>query len=178
MKNMEKELMEIDSEILDDVNAINEMIDKEKSNQEKMERKTKEKVTTEKESVKLVSSISKEPKKDIVVEEKKLERLHLRVMGDSIDVLYRPNHCYVAFLPNDENGKAEVKRLASLSRDDFKKYLASSRMFSFPTKSVVDKLSNTHEEEWYKGAWSMTTKNLLKEIGIENPIEIPIYKGE
>ena len=34
----------------------------------------------------------------------KMERLHLRIIDNTIDVLYRPNHSYLTFLPNNENG--------------------------------------------------------------------------
>ena len=171
-----KDLFKVDEEIVDDIESINSMIEKEKVAQNKDK---KEKSNVEVASKEIVPKQEVKPK---VVEDTSysqiMERLHLRIMGDTIDVLYRPNHCDISFLPNDENGKAEVKRLAEMSRDDFKKYLAAAHCFSFPTKTKIEEARLSNYETWYKGAWARMTKNLLDELGVTNPIEEPICVGE
>lgn len=114
----------------------------------------------------------KEPEKPI-----EIERLHLRIIEDTIDILYRPNHNYIAFVPNDDNGKAEVKRIAQMSREEFCEYLKTRPCLPKLTKEDVLNLKNTKAEEWFLGAWKMQTDNLLKELCVENPIEEPIWKA-
>ena len=100
-----EDLMKVDGEILEDINSINEMIEEEKKNQAadvELEKKV-ETVKAERPKSSLSSIVSVSNK---VVD--KMERLHLRIVNDTIDILYRPSHEYIAFVPNDENGMAEV----------------------------------------------------------------------
>lgn len=100
----------------------------------------------------------------------RMERLHLRVIENSIDVLYRPTHTYLTFLNNDEEGIKELKRLATMPRDEFAIYL-KSHLHSRLSKSSIEYARNSKLEEWYLNAWKSQTDRLFKEIGIENPIE-------
>lgn len=105
-----------------------------------------------------------------------MERLHLRVSENCIDILYRPNHNYLAFVPNDENGKAEVKRLAEMSREDFAEYLKTRTGLPRLTKTDIPNIKSSKSEEWFLGAWKMQTDKLLEELKISNPIEEPIWR--
>lgn len=105
-----------------------------------------------------------------------LERLHLRIMDNCIDILYRPNHNYFAFVPNDENGKAEVKRLAEMSRDEFAAYLKNVTGLPSLKKEDIVKIKASKLEEWWNGAWKMQTVKLFDELAIINPIEEPIWR--
>lgn len=167
-----EDLMKVDGEILEDINSINEMIETEKKIQAadtKKEEKV-EVVKTERPKSSLSSIVDVTSK---VVDE--MERLHLRIVNDTIDILYRPSHEYISFVPNDENGKAEVKRIALMTRDEFKEYLKASNCFRFTTLSQQNQAQHSNAETWYKGAWSMSTKKIFDELGILNPIEEPIY---
>ena len=106
------------------------------------------------------------------------ERLHLRVFDDTIDVLYRPNHNYLIFLENNEEGREKIKELATMSRDEFKIFLKSIPSFTKYTKDMDKDIKNSSLESWYLGAWSLQTKKILEKIGVENPIEKPIYFDE
>lgn len=108
----------------------------------------------------------------------KQERLHLRLFEDTIDVLYRPNHNYLLFLNNDEDGRKTLIKLAKMSRDEFKEYLKTITGLHRLTKDMMLSIQNSKAEEWYQGAWKMQTDHLFKELGIENPIEEPIYFSE
>ena len=115
-----------------------------------------------------------EPVKDPVIT---MERLHLRVCDDTIDILYRPVHTYIAFFKNDDEGKKKVKELALMTRDEFSNYL-EKEVLSYVSvkKDKVANISGTHDEEWWKGAWKVQTDKLLKELGVTNPIEEPIWR--
>lgn len=106
------------------------------------------------------------------------ERLHLRMFDNTIDVLYRPNHNYLIFLENNEKGREKIKELATMSRDEFKTFLKSIPSFTKYTKDMDKDIKNSSLESWYLGAWSLQTKKILEKIGVENPIEKPIYFDE
>lgn len=110
----------------------------------------------------------------------RMERLHLRVINGTIDILYRPIHTYINFVPDDDNGRAEVLRLINMSREEFKAYLRTVNGLPRLTKSTVEAAvaSNSDSEKWWKGAWMTQTNKLLAELGVENPIEEPIYLHE
>lgn len=105
-----------------------------------------------------------------------MERLHLRVMGGTIDVLYRPVHSYIEFVNDDETGRARVKELALMSREEFSKYLDGLHSPLSVKKEKVNNLSTSHDEDWYQKAWIVQTKKLFEEIGVENPVEEPIWR--
>lgn len=117
------------------------------------------------------------PKKELTAEviSYDMERLHLRVIEGNIDILYRPNHDYIGFVKNDETGKEEIKKLAEMSRDDFKEYLKSKRGRRQVTKESVTNLSDSKAEEWYKSAWKYGTVKFFDELAVINPIEEPIW---
>ena len=106
-----------------------------------------------------------------------LERLHIRVFDDYISVLYRPTHTYIAFLPNNEEGKKELKKLATINREDFSVFLFSQPSIMHITPQMVSKSLNSDLEKWYKSAWQGQTNEILSELEVENPIEEPIYKN-
>ena len=108
----------------------------------------------------------------------KQERLHLRVIDDTIDVLYRPNHKYLIFLKNDKNGRDKVIELATMSREEFKDFLKTVSCLPRLSKDMMLSIKESKEEEWYQGAWKIQTTKLLNELGVENPIEEPIYTSE
>lgn len=171
-KEVNSSILEGEESILADVDAINDLIESEKKKQkiEDSKEKTSKKSPRKTSSV-LQTSVSK-PVEIEVSTSLQMERLHLRVVNDTIDILYRPTHCYIAFVPNDENGKAEVKRVALMSRDEFIEYLKSSNCFRFNSKKDIESISrNSSDENWYKGAWSLQTKKLLEELEVSNPIE-------
>ncbi len=106
-----------------------------------------------------------------------MERLHLRVVDDTIDILYRPVHSYIEFVKNDDEGKERIKKLALMSRDEFSKYLDTEVLSNVSVgKTKVMNLKGTHDEEWFVGAWKVQTDKLLEELGVENPIEEPIWR--
>ena len=113
-----------------------------------------------------------------VEEELILQRLHLRVSKTDISILYRPIHTYIAFVKNDEQGRNEVKRLATMSRDEFKDYL--SKVIGLPviTESEIRKCMKSDAEKWFTGAWQKQTKDLLLDLNVVNPLEKPILTKE
>lgn len=182
-KDVNASILEGEESILDEVNELNKFIESEKLKQKEEDLKD---TVKEKKSLTSKKVLPKEDKKvneeNKMVESKtelikdssvlKMERLHLRIVNDTIDILYRPNHCYVAFVPNDDNGKAEVKRVALMSREEFIEYLKKSTCFRFNTVKYIEEITrNSSDENWYKGAWSMHTKKILKELGVDNPVE-------
>ena len=158
----------------DEVEKINQIIENEKKSYEKdsLIKKRKPAKSNNNEPVKSDEKFVsyKAPAEQKVL----MERLHLRIFDNTIDVLYRPNHNYITFLPNDENGRAEVKRIAKLSREEFEEYLKEKK-FKKVSKSEVDDIKSSKLEEWYQGAWSLQTKKMLEELKVENPIEEPLW---
>jgi len=158
----------------DEVEKINQIIENEKKSYEKdsLIKKRKFAKSNNNEPVKSDEKFVsyKAPAEQKVL----MERLHLRIFDNTIDVLYRPNHNYITFLPNDENGRAEVKRIAKLSREEFEEYLKEKK-FKKVSKSEVDDIKSSKLEEWYQGAWSLQTKKMLEELKVENPIEEPLW---
>lgn len=112
------------------------------------------------------------------MEKTKLERLHIRIVGNTIDVLYRPNHNYLIFLNNDKEGKEKIKELAQMTRDQFVNFLRNIENLPRFTSNDLDSILNSKSEEWYQGAWKHDTEKILKEIGVSNPIEDPIFSNE
>lgn len=104
------------------------------------------------------------------------ERLHLRLIGDDIDILYRPNHNYLEFVKNDESGLNRIKELALMSREDFEKYLISKKLFPRITKHQYEIIRTSSLENWFKNAWSVETNKILDKLEISNPIEEPIWR--
>lgn len=108
-----------------------------------------------------------------------LERFHLRVVNDTIDVLYRPVHAYIEFVSNDETGKNRIKELASMNRDEFRQYLKAVKTLPIITNSKIrNVLNGSHDEEWFRGAWKRDTDRIFEEIQVSNPVEIPIITSE
>ena len=102
------------------------------------------------------------------------ERLEFRKSGENISILYRPVHTYISFVNNNDAGKEEIKRLCTLSREEFAKYLKTCTGLPAITNSLLENISRSDAEKWYNNAWKMQTENILKELGIENPVEEPI----
>lgn len=107
-----------------------------------------------------------------------MERLHLRESGDTIDVLYRPLHTYIWFVPNNVDGKARIKELALMSKYDFTKELLKVRGIPQLNKENVLNILNSNAEEWYQKSWKQTTQKILTELCVDNPIEEPIWTTE
>lgn len=103
-----------------------------------------------------------------------MERLHLRVVNGTIDVLYRPNHSYIAFVDYNKEGLDFVKKLANMSREEFAEYLNNVNCFNLPTREKIEEIKTSNLENWYKNAWRLDTERILKEINMQNPIEQPI----
>ena len=160
-------------EVADDIKNIVNMIDNEKMRQAKEDYTPSEKKELSKKTETIIRPIHFEKVEEVPNE---LERLHLRIVGDSIDVLYRPNHCYVAFVKNDEKGLEEIKKIATMTRDEFKEYLDKSICFRYSTNSELESIKRSSLETWFLNAWSLTTKKILADIGVNNPIEIPFVK--
>ena len=132
--------------------------------EKKVEEKTTEKV--ENNSSKTVMKISENMDE--------MERLHIRVIDNRISILYRPLHSYIAFTENDEKGRGKIKELCLMNRESFGEYLHSVAHLQHITQNSIDTAMNSEKEEWWKKAWKSQTDKLLKELGIENPIEKPI----
>ena len=135
-----------------------------KNTEKKVEEKTTEKV--ENNSSKTVMKISENMDE--------MERLHIRVIDNRISILYRPLHNYIAFVNNNEDGRGKVKELCLMSRESFGEYLHSVARLQRVTQNEINTAMNSEKEEWWKKAWKDQTDNLLKELGVENPIEKPI----
>ena len=116
----------------------------------------------------------------MITKDTNLERLSLHVTNDDINILYRPIHTYIKFVKNDEEGKEYIKKLALMSRDEFKEVLKEVKCFPYITenKLIQATSSDNHDEKWYQGAWKMQTENIFKEIGVENPKEKTILSFE
>ena len=112
------------------------------------------------------------------IESLKMERLHLRIIDNTIDVLYRPNHTYLEFLPNNEEGLKKLKEIVEYSREEFVLYLSYCNSFPIFRRDMIQNIKDSKLEEWYQGAWKMQTNQLLNKIGLKNPIEKPIFSEE
>ena len=158
-------------EMLQEVSEINKMISEEK-------KKQMEDIQSEKKEESSIHT-AREIKKKVEIEPpapEVMERIHLRKVGDTIDILYRPNHEYIAFVSNDDEGLLKVKEFAEMSRDDFKEYLKTVHCFRMPRKADIEAKKNSSDERWYQGAWSKHTTEIFDKLGIKNPIEEPITK--
>ena len=103
-----------------------------------------------------------------------MERFELRKSGDNISILYRPVHTYIGFVKDNDEGKEEIKRLCAMSRTDFATFLKTCTGLPFITHDLLENISKSDSEKWYNGAWKKQTETILKEIGLENPLEEPI----
>lgn len=109
-----------------------------------------------------------------------LERLEIRIIQNDLDILYRPVHEYLEFVKYDEDGLNRIKELARMSRQDFAEYLSKISHFKKLNKNDIHTLldKDNNDEKWYQGAWSKHTKDIFKEINVENPQEEPIWTNE
>ena len=157
-------------DIQDKVDEINNVIEAEKMAQTEEFGSANEEAAPITESEAISKKFEKKDENYVLT----LERLHIRLVGDAIDIFYRPSHDYITSVKNDENGRAEVKRLIAMTRDEFKEYLNGIFCFKTPSKIRVDNKLLSSDEKWYQSAWKTQTEKLLGELEVLNPIEEPI----
>jgi hypothetical protein len=86
-------------------------------------------------------------------------RLYFKRIFDEVSVYYRPSHEYLGSVKWDERGKDKVRRIISLSRDDFYKLIVR-------VPKTLSLNLYKEREDWFKGAWLKHTEDVLEELGI------------
>jgi len=102
----------------------------------------------------------------------KYERFYLQVTGNHISIIHRPTHTLLGFLSLEDKveAKSKIEELIKLPQSDFLNYLTELNLHLAPTAKTVEDLMTEDKENWLKNAWSSTTVQALKALGITDVI--------
>jgi len=95
-----------------------------------------------------------------------MKRFYIKRIADYITIVHRPTHQIIMMGEmNEEMGK-QIKRFIQMSTEDFYKELHSLGL-KFKTSRGIQEEQDKEKEDWYKGAWLYTTKQVLDHYKIK-----------
>lgn len=98
----------------------------------------------------------------------KLKRFYIKKVGDSISIYHRPSHQLIWSGKLDEEGREKVNKFINMSRNEFYSYILDNNIDITPI-GHFSPVKNTmqEQEEWLRGAWEYTTRQVLKYYNLD-----------
>lgn len=95
------------------------------------------------------------------------KRFYIKKVGDSISIYHRPSHQLIWSGKMDENGRERINEFINMSRDEFYIYIIGNNIDITPIGYFSAKNTMQEQEEWLKGAWEYTTRQVLEYFNID-----------
>lgn len=98
----------------------------------------------------------------------KLKRFYIKKVGDSISIYHRPSHQLIWSGKLNEEGREMIEKFINMGRDEFYSYVLDSKIDITPIGNFSP-IKNTmqEQEDWLRGAWEYTTKQVLEYFNID-----------
>ena len=116
-----------------------------------------------------------------------MKRFYIKRVSNFVTIVHRPTHQVIMTGNMDEEMGKRIKRFIDMTTEEFYKELNSLGL-KFNLSRIIKEDVDKEKEDWYKGAWLYTTKQVLdhyklKEDSIpeeEVPLEFikELQKGE
>ncbi len=95
-----------------------------------------------------------------------MKRFYIKRIADYITIVHRPTHQIIMMGEmNEEMGK-QIKRFIKMDTKEFYKELHSLGL-KFKTTKDIKEEQDKEKEDWYKSAWSFTTRQVLDHYKIK-----------
>ena len=89
-----------------------------------------------------------------------MKRFYIKRIGDFVTIVHRPTHQTITIGSLDEEMGKQIKRFIKMTTEEFYKELHSLGLKFKTTKNIKEE-QDKEKEDWYKSAWSFTTKQVL-----------------
>ena len=96
-----------------------------------------------------------------------MKRFYIKKIDDSISIYHRPSHQLIWNGKLDKEGREKVNEFINMSRDEFYSYIIDNKIDITPIWNYSTKNTMQEQEEWLKGAWEYTTKQVLEYFNID-----------
>ena len=90
-----------------------------------------------------------------------MKRFYIKRIADYITIVHRPTHQVIMMGSLDEEMGKQIKRFIKMTTEEFYKELHSLGLKFKTTKNIKEE-QDKEKEDWYKSAWSFTTKQVLE----------------
>jgi len=95
-----------------------------------------------------------------------MKRFYIKRVCDFVTIVHRPTHQVIMMgNMNEEMGK-QIKRFIKMDTKEFYKELHALGLKFNLSRSIKEEVDK-EKEDWYKSAWSFTTKQVLKHYKIK-----------
>lgn len=95
-----------------------------------------------------------------------MKRFYIKRIADYITIVHRPTHQVIMMGNMDEEMGKKIKRFINMTTEEFYKELHSLGL-KFKTNKSYQEEVDKEKEDWYKSAWSFTTKQVLDHYKIK-----------
>jgi hypothetical protein len=95
-----------------------------------------------------------------------MKRFYIKRVSDFVTIVHRPTHQIIMMGNMDEEMGKKIKRFIKMSTEEFYKELNSLGL-KFKTSRDIQEEQDKEKEDWYKGAWLYTTKQVLNHYKIK-----------
>ena len=89
-----------------------------------------------------------------------MKRFYIKRISDFVTIVHRPTHQTITMGSLDEEMGKQIKRFINMTTEEFYKELHSLGLKFKTTKNIKEE-QDKEKEDWYKSAWSFTTKQVL-----------------
>ena len=89
-----------------------------------------------------------------------MKRFYIKRVSDFVTIVHRPTHQVIMMGNMDEEMGKQIKRFIKMDTKEFYKELHSLGLKFKTTKNIKEE-QDEEKEDWYKSAWSFTTKQVL-----------------
>jgi hypothetical protein len=95
-----------------------------------------------------------------------MKRFYIKRIADYVTIVHRPTHQVIMMGNMDEEMGKQIKRFINMTTEEFYKELHSLGLKFKTTKNIKEE-QDKEKEDWYKSAWSYTTKQVLDHYKIK-----------
>lgn len=95
-----------------------------------------------------------------------MKRFYIKRVSDFVTIVHRPTHQVIMMDNMDEEMGKQIKRFINMTTEEFYKELHSSGL-KFNLSRSIQEEQDGEKEDWYKSAWSFTTKQVLDHYKIK-----------
>lgn len=98
-----------------------------------------------------------------------MKRFYVKQVSQFVTIVHRPTHQTIVMGELTDEMKLEIIRLAKLTTEEFYEEMVEKGM-RLTVKADWMRDIKADDEEWYKKAWSYTSKKVLKQYGLDEDL--------
>lgn len=95
-----------------------------------------------------------------------MKRFYIKRVSDFVTIIHRPTHQVIMMGNMDEEMGKQIKRFIKMSTEEFYRELHSLGLKLKTSRGIQEDIDK-EKEDWYKSAWSFTTKQVLDHYKIK-----------